>query len=573
MAINDYLSGVTGGYLLDPAKASFEKRYGVNGIKLYADMPTQSATGIGEAIQYGIDPFSGMVVEMPQTQVARPQAAPVVVAPTPQPAPYVPIDWSKRIPTMRNVEAAVSPVSNALAREGIGTLTGYARPEGARMTGGVSPVTGEQLPAPPIVGGIGGGLYDTTTGQRYTTSQIGGGGFTVMPVADVAALSKAQALTDLGLKEGTPEYDKRSDEYDRLMAASPAPTSNPVLDELNRQKAEYDRYSWPEMLRKGQAAGIPMANIIAKYNELQKVRPPALTAEQEKIRYEAMGMPTAKAESAAKTVAVGDKIMQWNPKTGKYDVEVGAAPIKTTADAAMKPPPSRKVLQGNQVVTQEWNPDTRKWTDIATGSQKGYAEGGKILPAKTVDSIDTLRQSIQRLGSLKDAFKGEYGGHTLAGGWSTKFSELVGSDTGYTNWWKDYKELDAVKRHELFGSQLTAGEKKSWDAITVNERSAPKTIQAAIANRLRLTEEIFNRKRDTLQKAGYDISGFEAEDVTPSAGFPRAIQPADVTAPTDSAISAQTPAGSTAAKTITRTGMYQGRKIIQYSDGSKEYAP
>lgn len=126
--------------------------------------------------------------------------------------------------------------------------------------------------------------------------------------------------------------------------ATAAPTGNAVLDELNKQKAEYDRYSWPEMLRKGQAAGVPMENIIAKYNELQKVRPPALTAEQEKIRYEAMGTPSGKPEPA-QTVAIGDKIMQWNPKTGKYDVEVGAAPVKgkPVAEASLLPPDALKI--------------------------------------------------------------------------------------------------------------------------------------------------------------------------------------------------------------------------------------
>lgn len=507
-AINDYLSGITGGYLLDPAKAAYEKKYGVNGIKLYADMPTQSATGIGEAIQYGIDPFSGMVVEMPQGQVVQPQAAPVAAVPAPaaQPAPYVPIDWSKRIPTMRNRESTETLVSNALANEGIGTLTAYARPEGARMTGGVSPVTGEQLPAPPIVGGI------------------GGGGYNIMPAAEMSAWGKAQAFTNAGLKEGTPAYDKVSAEYDRLMAASPAPTANPVLDELNRQKAEHDRYSWPEMLRKGQAAGIPMGNIIAKYNELQKVRPPALTAEQEKIRYEAMGIPTAKAESAAKTITVGNKVKQWNPATGLYDIEVGDAPVKGggkdgTGGLSQKDEAKAAQVAKKEALAAEASKDKSKLLVSKVDEALGQIEGGWFTSGLSGAAVSKVPGTkAYNLNRTLDTIKANIG-----------FEELQAmrqaSQTGGALGQVAVKELDFLQ--SVLGS-LELGQSESQLKSNLN------AVKKHYANYLAIQKKIDEEK---LKGEGAPI------------------------------------ASSGGGKTITRTGMYQGRKVIQYSDGSKEYAP
>ena len=144
---------------------------------------------------------------------------------------------------------------------------------------------------------------------------------------------------------------------------------------------------------------------------------------------------------------------------------------------------------------------------------------GRRLPTKEINGLNDLQGSVERLDSLGKAFKDEYGGKAILGGLNTKIKDIGGMDTGQVNWWKDYKELDAIRRNAIFGASLTGSEKSSWDAITVNERSDSKTIQQAVANRIRIISEAYNRKVNNFAKGGYDVEEFGNLSVPESEGF------------------------------------------------------
>lgn len=132
-------------------------------------------------------------------------------------------------------------------------------------------------------------------------------------------------------------------------------------------------------------------------------------------------------------------------------------------------------------------------------SQEGeIAKEKRVPPQKTVDLLGSLQNEVAKLGSLSEEFNPAYGGHTIMGPWSTKIEKLFKDDPGkgQAEWWQDYKEMDAVKRHELFGATLTAVESKAWDAVTVDERTNPERIKEAIKKRMEIMANVFNRMNE-----------------------------------------------------------------------------
>lgn len=157
---------------------------------------------------------------------------------------------------------------------------------------------------------------------------------------------------------------------------------------------------------------------------------------------------------------------------------------------------------------------------------QGMTGAGKPLPVRATDTLALLETTGNRLGALVTEFKPEYAGKTVTGGWNTMVKELSGLGADQVDWWKEWKALDAIQRHELFGATLTGNELKNWRAITVNERSSPEVIKSAVLKRIAVVGTKYNTLKKNYASQGYDLGEFGDLQLPPSAGFPGGQFPA-----------------------------------------------
>ena len=69
--------------------------------------------------------------------------------------------------------------------------------------------------------------------------------------------------------------------------------------------------------------------------------------------------------------------------------------------AAPQPPKTREVKKGNEIVTQQWNPQSGTWTEIARSPRKAGIEVKNVLPKKVTEVQGTVEE-IERLRAKGD---------------------------------------------------------------------------------------------------------------------------------------------------------------------------
>lgn len=278
------------------------------------------------------------------------------------------------------------------------------------------------------------------------------------------------------------------------------------------------------------------------------------------------------------TVAPGASVMDANGNI------IATAP-NTVAEA--KAPTVRQNIVGNQLVSQQWNPDTKTWDTIGTGPrwqdnatgdklvevsdetspsgtrmvpatqaagmpgkglmarQKG-SSAGKTLPATQVAKMATIDQGVEALTSLADSFKDNYGGYKseALGNLDNQLKQKFGDKDGQAAWWQEADRRQTQIRHDLMGSQLTKYEGEQFAKFSVHPGQAPDVIKKNLAKQQELQTTASKKLKEYYGKAGYDMSGFGGEEQAPAA-----------------------------AKTVVKTGVDKatGRKVVQYSDGTVGY--
>ncbi len=185
---------------------------------------------------------------------------------------------------------------------------------------------------------------------------------------------------------------------------------------------------------------------------------------------------------------------------------------------------------------------------------------GKPLPTKEIDKITGFDESLGTQTRLMETFQDNFGGYKsdVVGG----LANTVGSkfDKGLqaqSEWWAAHEANDNVMRNKLFGASLTAGEQAAWDRTSIK----PGMSASMIKNRMKERADLINAQRNTtignLGKGGYNVSNFGTA--------PDTFKPTQQQAQTPAKPSAQ-------ARTVVRTGTMGGRKVVQYSDGTTDYA-
>lgn len=187
---------------------------------------------------------------------------------------------------------------------------------------------------------------------------------------------------------------------------------------------------------------------------------------------------------------------------------------------------------------------------ISQGGSRGgsSAQDGKPLTNAQEKAALELGSNRSNLQMLKDTFKDEYAGD-LRSTIQRKFGEVAGGAAPektqeMTRWWANQAMFDELpQRHELFGATLTAGEKAAWASAAISPNMAPKQIKERLAIRAKIYDDAEARMRGSVEAGGKSVKQFDAAT------------------------------GKTAAKpTVVRTGVLNGRKVEQLSDGSTRYA-
>lgn len=254
-------------------------------------------------------------------------------------------------------------------------------------------------------------------------------------------------------------------------------------------------------------------------------------------------------------------------------------------DAA--PPTTRQTIMGNQMVTQQWNPDSKTWSTIgqgdrwqdkkdplveiadptsATGSRmvpQSQAQGapglklqakdkppaGKTLPATQVAKLATADQQQEALVSSINSFDPSFGGYKseVLGNLDNQLKQKFGDKTGQAAWWQDVERRQTQVRHDLMGSQLTKYEGTQFAKFAVHPGQDPDVIKNNLTRQAELQAAGAAKQKEYYGKAGYNMDGFggTTANVAPSSG----------------------------GKSIVKTGVDKatGRKVVQYSDGTVGY--
>lgn len=135
-------------------------------------------------------------------------------------------------------------------------------------------------------------------------------------------------------------------------------------------------------------------------------------------------------------------------------------------------------------------------------------------PSKIVTEINDKVKGLDRYTQLINSFDPSYAGSYVLGPTMSRLYERGGVNLDRVNWWKNFKEMDAKLRHEIFGATLTGNEQKAWDQITVSENSNP----AAVINEMRRRMSVMKNHIDN-DVQGYTQQGWDVREIAPGVGY------------------------------------------------------
>jgi hypothetical protein len=128
-------------------------------------------------------------------------------------------------------------------------------------------------------------------------------------------------------------------------------------------------------------------------------------------------------------------------------------------------------------------------------------EGGKF--ASLIDSVKTFRPEYggwgsQALGELSNTLTSNMPSWVPA----LDPEKAKSRDEGAA-FWREYSRQKSVARHELYGSALTPGERKDYEAADINPGMNPEQIKRNLATQQRILETGIKRKAAAMLEAGY----------------------------------------------------------------------
>lgn len=219
-----------------------------------------------------------------------------------------------------------------------------------------------------------------------------------------------------------------------------------------------------------------------------------------------------KEESASKTVVVGNRVKQWNPKTKAYDIDLGASP---RSEAAPQNPPRTMVAvpqpDGSSKVMEVTPGST-----IPKGAMTVSQEGGLAKPGKPTadeqrrsDLAENLTENLDKLDEIATRRPDLFG---PLHGRITALKGIIGSDD------PDIGTLETIK-HQIGMAQISAHGMRSAQGI----EGASQSIMNSFKNGPEAVKASTKAARDSVKTFTQDVErakspgGQAAPDTQPPA--------------------------------------------------------
>ncbi|WP_343518090.1 transglycosylase SLT domain-containing protein [Sphingomonas sp.] len=194
----------------------------------------------------------------------------------------------------------------------------------------------------------------------------------------------------------------------------------------------------------------------------------------------------------------------------------GQSGPRVIAQGAPKRREQYRSLTRDEKVAQGLNPDVAYQVApngqiTAIGGQDNRTKPGRPLPDSIIKRTEGYVDIRETLRNAVGAFQDDYAGNTLTGGLENTMQGLLGTGTpGQRDWWANFQSIDNQIRNDLFGSALTATEKKAYQDTTVSPRMDPAQVRKNLTRRLRIIEAVLERRRKTLKANKFDSEAVDA---------------------------------------------------------------
>lgn len=199
-----------------------------------------------------------------------------------------------------------------------------------------------------------------------------------------------------------------------------------------------------------------------------------------------------------------------------------------TRDYVAKVMPGASTGAGTRVVAQgppkqpEWHrmtPDEVRAEGLPEGSYLRNVNGdikpvagtkpssqSKPIPASTEQKLSDQFGIYTALQQAADSFDSSYFGNPLGGMENAMQRYLPGSPgtPGQAEWWAAFRSTDNLIRNQMFGSALTAQEKKAYEETTVSPAMNAKTAAQRILKRRDIIQGALRRRARVLAAQGYN---------------------------------------------------------------------
>lgn len=135
---------------------------------------------------------------------------------------------------------------------------------------------------------------------------------------------------------------------------------------------------------------------------------------------------------------------------------------------------------------------------------------GNSIPQSTYERANAEIGFFVTMQNALDSFEDDFGGNLLGGVENTlqAYSPVPIGTPGQSEWWANFKGLDNQIRNDLFGSALTATEKKAYSDTTVEPGMNPEKIRDNLQRRRDILRGALNRRREF-----YIANGFKPDAV------------------------------------------------------------
>lgn len=198
--------------------------------------------------------------------------------------------------------------------------------------------------------------------------------------------------------------------------------------------------------------------------------------------------------------------------------------------------------------------------------------GRRGLDAGTEKKFESLGSSLNQQIPLIEQFDDKFGGFAIpfSGDAAMEMGRRInGKFTDMADWWQRYEAWITDLRAEKFGLSLTGHELAQMHKYRAVASDTPELIKKNLARQREIMEGAISRNLNAVSQSGQNVEqakallGLSSGDRDPGdKAAPGAAQPGSI--PTDRVTGSPQ-------KEVKRTGTFNGKKVVEYADGTMEY--